>query len=234
MTETTVHIEGGRVRGGRTRQEDAWGFGDIPGGAWALVADGMGGHQAGDQASGAAADAIMQHCLDTSVPITDMEQWLRDGVKAAHRAVEALAGPRHGSGAPGTTLLWAVTHGDTCWFAHIGDSRAYLVRGRQVGSLTTDMTPAGQRVRDGRKPWEHQNTAPDGHILLSCLGHTPMVMEVFAVDWQPGDVVILATDGLNSVPLTRWPQLVRDSRSVTDILNLQPWSDNATLVFLRR
>lgn len=233
MTETAISIEGGRVRGERARQEDAWGFGEVPGGVWALVADGMGGHQAGDQASSAAADAILQHCLDTTAPIADMERWLINGVKAAHRAVEALAGPLPASDAPGTTLLWAVTQGNRCWFAHVGDSRAYLVRGDQVGPLTTDMTPAGQRVRDGHEPWDHQNTASDAHILLSCLGHAPLAIEVFPVDWEPGDLVILTSDGLNSVPLTRWPQLVRNL-SVTDILHLHSWSDNATLVLLHR
>ena len=231
MPATLVTIEGGRVRGTRDRQEDAWGFGKIPGGEWAAVADGMGGHRGGDQASGAAVDAIMQHCLDTSAPIDDMAAWMQSGVVAAHRAVEVLAVP-HEADSPGTTLLWAVAHGHTVSIAHVGDSRAYLVRGDRVEPLTIDMTPAGQRVRDGRQPWDHQNTAEDSHLLLSSLGQPPLTVELFEVFWQTGDVLILTTDGLNAIPLQHWPALMAVC-SVDEILGLAPWMDNATLVVMR-
>ena len=232
MPATSVTIEGGRVRGARDRQEDAWGFGDIPGGEWAAVADGMGGHRGGDQASGAAIDAVLQHCLDTTAPIADRAAWMQSGVETAHRAVAVLAVP-HEADPPGTTLLWAVSQGHTVSIAHAGDSRAYLVRGDRVESLTIDMTPAGQRVRRGQQPWDHQNTAEDSHLLLSSVGQPPLTVELFEVFWKPGDVLILTTDGLNSLPLTRWPRLIRAGRSITEILNLKPWPDNATLVVMR-
>lgn len=233
MPMTAVHIDGGRVLGGRARQEDVWGFGDVPDGVWAAVADGMGGHRDGDRAASAAIDALIAHCHSAATPLADIRAWMQVGVTASHRAVQALAGLHDATAAPGTTLLWAVALGDTCWMTHIGDSRAYLVRSDQVEPLTIDMTPAGQRVREGQEPWNHQNTAHDAHGLLSCLGHTPLVAEIFSFSWEPGDVLILTTDGLNGVPLQRWPDLVRGTRSVDQILALAPWQDNATLVLMR-
>ncbi|NMP25147.1 PP2C family protein-serine/threonine phosphatase, partial [Sulfobacillus harzensis] len=162
----------------------------------------------------------------------DWSAWLESGVMSAHRAVESLAIPGEAT-PPGTTLLWAVARGDTCWIAHIGDSRAYLVRAGRVGPLTVDMTPAGERVRNGREPWEHQNTAPDGHLLQSCIGQAPLMVETFAVEWQTGDVLVLTSDGLNDVRLAWWPHLIREARDVHQILHAARWRDNATLVLVR-
>ncbi len=232
MQRTVVQIEGGQALGQRRRQEDAWGSGTVGTGKWAAVADGMGGHRDGAVASQTAIVALRKFITMTPGPQGgDWEKWLESGVMAAHRAVEALARPGEDT-PPGTTMLWAVARGDTCWIAHVGDSRAYLVRGGRVSPLTVDMTLAGERVRDGLKPWDHQNTAYDGHVLVSAMGSAPLLVETFSVDWVAGDVLVLTTDGLNSLPLERWPSFLVTC-SVDEILGLAPWNDNATLVVMR-
>jgi len=230
MEATTIAIHGGSIRGRRDRQEDAWGFGDMAAGRWAAVADGMGGCRDGHRAAGAAIAALHRYVETT--PCTEASAWVEQGVLAAHRAVEALAQPREPT-PPGTTLLWAVTREAEIRIAHVGDSRAYLMRGREIAPVTLDMTPAGERVKRGEASWAHQNTAADSHVLLSCIGYAPLVVEMFSVDWQPGDVLVLTTDGLNAVPLPQWPALVESAQPVREILAAADGLDNATVVVMR-
>ncbi|NMP25223.1 PP2C family protein-serine/threonine phosphatase, partial [Sulfobacillus harzensis] len=89
MERTVVRIEGGQALGQRQRQEDAWGGGEMTGGCWAAVADGLGGHREGDRASRTAIDAIREHMRTMPLPAdADWSAWLESGVMSAHRAVE--------------------------------------------------------------------------------------------------------------------------------------------------
>lgn len=230
METTTIAIVGGSIRGRRERQEDAWGSGDMAAGRWAAVADGLGGSRDGHRAARTAINAIQRY-VETP-PGIEMSEWLEQGVLTAHRAVERLALPGEPF-PPSTTLLWAVAREAEVWIAHVGDSRAYLVRNPQIGPLTLDMTPAGERVKRGEQPWSHQNTAADSHVLLSSLGYAPLLAETFSVDWQPGDVLVLTTDGLNAVPLPQWPGLLQERHPVSAVLAAADGLDNATVVLLR-
>lgn len=230
MVSLIANMQGGSVVGSRHRQEDAWGAGQISGGAWVAVADGIGGHRGGDLAARAAIHAIGQFVQANPWPQEGpWESWGMAAVDAAQQAVETLAIPGEAA-SPGTTLLWAIVRHDVVSIIHIGDSRAYRVRNQQAAEpLTVDMTPAGERVNRGLMPWDHQNTAPDSHVLLSSLGPPPLIADMFEVAWQSGDTLVVTTDGLNAVPLTQWPALVT-SCAVDQILGLAPWPDNATLI----
>ncbi len=227
MSVETHVIHGGQALGGPTRQEDAW----ESGGPWAAVADGLGGHAHGDQASRLALGALRAFIASRPLPDGPLDLWMREGVHAAHRAVRAL-GHTTDPRPPATTLLWAVAHGDQLWIAHVGDSRATLVRGSQVAPLTLDMTPAGERVGRQEAPWDTQNTAADAHQLISCLGIDPVTVEVFPVSWQAGDTVVLATDGLNPIPVGDWPDIVATPDPVAAALARGSFADNATLVVM--
>lgn len=192
--------------GPRTRQEDATLITDLSN-AWILaaVADGIGGHPHGDQAAPMALKTL-QTLVQAFVPpdVLDESAWFS---VLQHQAVSMHATLRHAfpddDPSPGTTALWVFACSDRVWVGHIGDSRLTLVSpDGSVRPLTLDMTPAGDRVAHGQAPWEHQNTAPDAHILTSCLGAEFTRLHRFSVDWDPGDTLVLATDGLNGLPLT--------------------------------
>ena len=226
---------GGQRLGARERQEDAWRVGVSPAiGPWAIVADGVGGHPDGDRAAQAAVGAMASHVLARDVELgpQEGESWLMAGMAAADAAVRRLAPSGSMGRRPATTLLTAVGFRDGVYLAHIGDSRAYLVRGVGVKPLTVDMTPAGDRVAQGVAAWETQNTAADGHILRACLGLDSLAVERLWVRWGPGDVLVLTTDGLNRIPLTAWPGLVRRPDPINAILDAHPWSDNATVALV--
>lgn len=230
-TSDRVRPLGGQRLGRRTRQEDAWAVG-VSGasGVWGLIADGMGGHAHGDQAAKAAVAAMIPYVTQNPEPHDRWVPWLLRGIEAADSAVRRIT-PAAGR-PPGTTLLAAVGQYDHVWIAHVGDSRAYLLHGNHLQPQTTDMTPAGERFEAGQATWEEQNTARDSHILTACLGCGPVAVDCFAVRWEPGDLLVLTTDGLNPLPLNAWPALLRSPRPVEAVLEAQAWSDNATVAIL--
>lgn len=232
MIIETQAVLGGQVLGRRSRQEDAWDSGMSPAGPWAAVADGLGGHADGDRASQWALVALRAFIDRHPAPPGPLDLWMRDGVKAAHEAVRTL-GRRNDPRPPATTLLWAVSQRDQLWMAHVGDCRATFIRGENAKPLTLDMTPAGERVWRHEAPWDSQNTAPDAHQLVSCLGIDPVTVEVFPVSWQSGDAVVLATDGLNPIPVGDWPAILATPDPVATALAQGPFADNATLVVLQ-
>ena len=225
---------GGQRLGDRDRQEDAWavGVGEATG-PWAAVADGVGGHPDGDRASQEAVAAVTPYLTspDLGLRPEEWERWLMAGMEAADIAVRRLSPAGFVGRPPATTLVMAVGFRDLLCLAHIGDSRAYLVRGAAVKPLTIDMTPAGDRVAKG-DPWETQNTASDSNILRACLGMDPLTVDRISVAWRPGDVLVLTSDGLNSIPLTAWPGLIRQPDPIHAILDAHPWRDNATVALV--
>lgn len=228
-THTTF---GAQALGYRARQEDAlkWGRRDARW-RWAVIADGLGGHARGDEAAHTAVAVLAKHSTDAPFSHPDgISTWMEAGILAAHRAVMHLA--THEVLPPGSTALWVLADATQIWIAHVGDSRAYLVRPDVVVPLTVDMTPAGERVEQGRAPWDSQNTAADGHLLTACLGLAPLKVDVFSVPWRAGDAVVLTSDGLNGVDLATWRQVVQRPKALTALLEAEMWPDNATAVVM--
>jgi len=226
--------------GPRARQEDAALVTDLPN-AWVLaaVADGMGGHPRGDEAALMALNTLQTLVQSFTPPaVLDQAGWFS---VLQHQAVVMHAALRHAfpdeDPSPGTTALWVFAHSERVWVAHIGDSRlTFIPANGPIQPLTVDMTPAGARVAAGQAPWEHQNTAPDAHILTSCLGAEFTKLQRFSVAWLPGDTLVLATDGLNGLPLTAWPTLLQTSdpaqAAVTQASQSLGLTDNTTVVVL--
>jgi len=227
-------------RGPRFRQEDAASITDLSDG-WVLaaVADGMGGHPQGDAAASLALQTL-QTLVRGFVPpaVLDHAAW---SCAIQHQATSMHTALRHAfsqeTPSPGTTALWAFAHPTGVWIGHIGDSRATLLPAHEAAQpLTLDMTPAGARVATGQAPWDHQNTAPDAHVLTSCLGAGFTKLQRFSVPWHPGDTLILATDGLNGLPLTAWSHLLQTAdpaQAAIDQVSESPGlTDNTTVVVL--
>jgi serine/threonine protein phosphatase PrpC len=177
-------------------------------GALLLVADGMGGHAAGQQASAIAVQALEHYVLNTmpwlfhlqSCQESDLQDELKAVMEECHRSIESAASARPGQHGMGTTLTMAYILWPRLYVVHVGDSRCYLFRGSKLGRITTDQTMAQQLVEKGVLKAEEAPTSRWSHVLWSCLGGTSQhpSAEVYKAELNVGDTLLLSTDGLTA------------------------------------
>ncbi|MER3473716.1 MAG: Stp1/IreP family PP2C-type Ser/Thr phosphatase [Armatimonadota bacterium] len=164
-----------------------------------IVADGMGGRNAGEVASKSAVEAVSQAILNNA-GITDTSALLRFAVEAAHIAIQQRASESPLYDGMGTTLVIALVKGGQLWVAHVGDSRAYLLRGERLLALTEDHTFVAEQVRAGGMSLEQARHSRFRHMLTRAVGtnadYTP---DVGSTDLEPGDAILLCTDGLTNM-----------------------------------
>jgi PPM family protein phosphatase len=162
------------------------------------VADGMGGHAAGEVASAATITTIAP--LDAEDPGPDLVGALADAVAAANQRVQELitADPAtQGMGTTLTALLWSEGYAALC---HIGDSRAYLLRDGQFIQITRDHTLVQSLVDEGMITRDDVATHPYRSLLLRALdGRTIAEPDLAPLETYPGDRYLLCSDGLSGV-----------------------------------
>jgi protein phosphatase len=162
------------------------------------VADGMGGHAAGEVASAAVITAIAP--LDAEDPGPDLVNALADAVATANLRLQELtiSDPAvEGMGTTLTALLWAEGHAALC---HIGDSRAYLLRGGQLIQVTRDHTLVQSLVDEGTITEDDVATYPYRSLLLRALdGRMIAEPDLAPLETYPGDRYLLCSDGLSAV-----------------------------------
>ncbi len=167
-------------------------------GALFIVADGMGGHAAGEVASEIAVDTVSNayYMDDNEDVITPLLQAIKRANLAIHqRAAENLL--RSGMG---TTCVAAVLRGNMAYIANVGDSRAYLVRGSQVRQITQDHSWVAEQVRAGLLTEDQARTHGQRNVITRCLGTQPDVeVDVFLEPLQESDCLVLCTDGLSGL-----------------------------------
>jgi PPM family protein phosphatase len=159
------------------------------------VADGMGGHRAGEIAS---RDALI--ALLANAPRETDAKSLARAVRAANRAVIESAGKSRTRTGMGTTLTAAMVDGTRVLVAHVGDSRAYLLHDGRLTRITEDHSMVADLVRQGTITEEDARFHPQRSVITRALGSDPdMVADVFEVRAAPGDRLLLATDGLTGM-----------------------------------
>jgi len=169
-------------------------------GRLAIVADGMGGHEGGQEASRIAVEAIQEVFAET--PDSDAQSLLAIGFQVAHERIQEYAAGHPELHGMGTTATAIALRGSQLYYAHVGDSRLYLVRGANISRLTHDHSYVGRLVENGIISAAEAEIHPQRHILTAALGagaelwpETPQ----HAIELQKGDVLILCTDGLWSL-----------------------------------
>lgn len=196
----------GRVR---ASNEDAVAFvipreGDASGpavskGALIIVADGMGGHAAGEVASALAVEIIrsVYYLLDASVPYA-----LATALAAANKAILDHSEANPACRGMGTTCTAIAVRDDMAWLAHVGDSRAYLLRGGELTQLSEDQSLHAQLIRDGLLSEEDAKTHPGQNYILQALGTKADVNPAIwseGLPLAPGDTLLLCSDGLSNL-----------------------------------
>lgn len=167
-------------------------------GALFIVADGMGGHAAGEVASEIAVDTITNvYYQDDNDDVTTS---LLHAIKRANALIHQRAAENMLRSGMGTTCVAAVLRGNMAYIANVGDSRAYLVRGSQVKQISQDHSWVGEQVRAGLLTEEQARTHAQRNVITRSLGTQPDVeIDIFSELLQEGDSMVLCTDGLSGL-----------------------------------
>lgn len=179
----------------RTHNEDSLEMLDINGDALFVVADGMGGHDAGEVASaiatGTAAAAVRSARGRKRDPLGTVEQ----AVQRANAAVRSEASSRGSN--MGTTLTAALVSGGTAYIASVGDSRAYWIENGTITQVTRDHSLVATLVAAGKLTREQARTHPQSNLLVRTIGSDDTVkVDTFTLPLRKGGTLLLCTDGL--------------------------------------
>ena len=162
-----------------------------------VVADGMGGHIAGDVASSTAVDLISSRASSASA---EDPQTLADLVRSANTAILEKADEDPALRGMGTTCTLALLDNGKAYLAHVGDSRAYLLRNGKLEQVTEDHTLVARMVKEGRIRPEEADHHPQRSIITRALGVEPNIeVDLISLDLQEGDRLMLCSDGLSSM-----------------------------------
>ncbi len=160
-----------------------------------VVADGLGGHEAGEVASAIAVETLRDHA-----PRRPDAKALARAVKAANREVIRAAREGYGKAGMGTTMTAAIVEGSHIVLAHVGDSRAYLLHAGALQQLTDDHSMVADMIRRGQLTEAEARYHPNRSVITRALGTDPnMVADTYEVDAESGDRLLLCSDGLTGM-----------------------------------
>ena len=205
------------------------------------VADGMGGHAAGEVASQQALEIVKSN-LSVLVPTADDQslcEQLTAAVVAANKHVYELSKQAEYAGM-GTTLTLARLCGEKVVYAHVGDSRLYLYRQSKLQQITSDHSLVAEMVRNGYITKEEAAHHPRRNVITRAVGTADEVkIDCGVFPWNPGDALLLCTDGLTTMVddsqlasllaggLSQPQELVRQ---LIETANEQGGKDNVTVI----
>lgn len=198
MAEFVIHVGHRSDQGVRPNNEDRYVV--DPKHHLFLVADGMGGQELGEQASGLAAEIIPKVVQARLAAHDQADEALRRALAEANQAIVHAGRHQPLGRRMGTTAVLAVQMDDRVYVAGLGDSRAYLVRGDRVEQLTVDHSVAQALVMNGTLTPEQARHSPWQHVLHKFLGCAEMSEGADVRPFAPeaGDRLLLASDGLTN------------------------------------
>lgn len=175
----------------------------------AVVADGMGGHAGGGTASRLAVETIEQALLELrssgmdpfriEAPLSEspLPEALRDAVEAACHAIYHTARVNPTLAGMGTTVTALLLHGHDAFFAHVGDSRAYLIRGDFIQQISEDHSLVNEQLKAGVITQDEARSSRFRNIITRSVGfEEDVLVDLMGLTAEPGDVFVLCSDGL--------------------------------------
>lgn len=165
------------------------------------VADGMGGHNAGELASKLAIETLeKQSSALNSISLEDIQAWMSQVMEEANKQVYEAASNSIETEGMGTTLTALVLNGNKAVIGHIGDSRVYLWREQNLSQLSEDHSMVNELIRLGQLTEESARNHPHKNVLSRALGvERSISIDCFQIEIQDNDVFILCTDGFSNL-----------------------------------
>lgn len=183
----------------REHNEDAVGFWPHEDGILFAVADGLGGHNAGEVASTLALDVLARE-MERAPGHWPVLKRLRRAVQEANLTIYQKGITVPELSRMGSTLTATAVVGGTLVTAHVGDCRLYLLRNGELTQLTKDHTWVWEQVQYGILSPEQARSHPRRNVLTRCLGHNLIVsIDTLRLDLQSGDVLVQCSDGIHTL-----------------------------------
>ncbi len=220
-----------------------------------VVADGMGGHAAGEVASSVAVESINEFIratggdeeitwpfgLDESISYDGNR--LKTAVRFANRKVLEVTKEKTEYEGMATTVAAVLVDGAIANLAHVGDSRIYLVHGATLSQLTSDHSWVNEQIQSGIISAEQARSHPLRNVVTRALGgRADLQVDMQSREMEPGDILLLCSDGLtNMLPDEEIERLVseaggdvkRAARDLVDAANARGGEDNITVLLIR-
>ncbi len=213
------------------------------------VADGMGGHAAGEVASHLAISTLRESLTssgwegaETETDVARAQEALRQAVDEANRKICETVMSREEWRGMGTTVVILLACGERALIGHVGDSRAYLLRNGDFRRLTSDHSWVNEQVKLGLLTEEQAHRHPMRNIVTRALGNRlDVALELNNETFRGGDVFLLCSDGLNSMlsdeeirtTLEANPDPRDACRALVDAANARGGEDNTTVIVLK-
>lgn len=203
-----------------------------------LLADGMGGHKAGDYASRYTVDSLKDYIMGKQQPMPEI-RLIQEGIGEVNRRLFQMSEENQNLNGMGTTLVIAYIDGTSLTVGNIGDSRAYLIHGNSIRQITRDHSYVEEMVRRGLMRRGSQEYMSSRNIITRAVGIEPEVeADFFEVELSEGDYLLLCSDGLsNMVDNESIRTIVREQTSVQekvqaliDMANINGGKDNIGIV----
>ena len=226
----------------RTANQDNY-FVDDEFGRFFIVADGMGGHAGGQEASRIATEVIyayFQKHWDSSL---SSEVLLKEAVEQANLGIikDQQLHPERGD--MGTTVVVLIFRDEQPWCVHVGDSRLYRLRSSSLEQITDDHTWVGMALKKGEINAEQAKLHPWRHVLSQCLGREDLQhIDIQQFEVQPGDRILICSDGLTEEVTDEKIETILTSRKscretaqeLIDGAKAAGGSDNITVVIVEQ
>ncbi|NEW05465.1 Stp1/IreP family PP2C-type Ser/Thr phosphatase [Paenibacillus sp. SYP-B3998] len=187
----------------------------------AIVADGMGGHQAGDVASQMAIEIIetQLQTIHGDMSPEERKQALKLAIEKANEKIYEFASQRENYHGMGTTVVAIVASRELLSIGHIGDSRAYKISRETITQLTEDHSLVYELVKNGQITLEEADHHPRRNWITRALGTEPSVeVDLYEYAWLPDETILICSDGLSGLV---------ESNEILDIVKKQPQLEEA-------
>ena len=166
-----------------------------------VVADGLGGHTRGEVASQLAVNTIrdVYYSQEGDDPADSLRLAIEQANARIYNESLAMAPKQEPDQMMGSTCVAAVVLEDNVYVANVGDSRAYIIRDGQAHQISLDHSLVAQQLREGLLTKEQARDHPDRNKIYRCLGGETVEVDTFSEKVQPGDLLLLCTDGLTEL-----------------------------------
>lgn len=166
-----------------------------------IVADGIGGHNAGEVASRLATETIVKHFEENYKTQSERVPGLiTEAIEEANRVVYSHAIHNNSCFGMGTTVTMSVIDGNVAYLGHIGDSRAYLYHAGKLSQVSTDHTLVNELLKNGSITEADARLYPNRNIITKALGTDPEIIpDINEIELDNGDVLLLCSDGLTDL-----------------------------------